>query len=220
MLAVSADVGLLVLGGRLKVRELLSARLGDVLSQLFIASSILKYHASLPADLRNDQHAEYALRRAFVNAQQALIGFYDNFPVRWLGCALKRLAFPFGVPVKPASDALVRALGTSMMELSPVRTALSACCYRSLDENDALGRLEVTFNRLLQVEQPLTALRKAIRKGEVAGGDFEAQLDDAIQKNVVGAEWRDPLLDYERLRRECLYTDVFDFELKEVKGRA
>ncbi len=95
ILAVSADVGLLVLGGRLKVRELLSARLGDVLSQLFIASSLVKYHASLPAELVNDQHAEYAMRRAFVAAQTALIGYFDNFPVRWLGALLKTLAFPF-----------------------------------------------------------------------------------------------------------------------------
>jgi len=220
ILAISADVGLLVLGGRLKVRELLSARLGDVLSQLFIASAILKYHASLPADLRNDQHAEFALRRAFVAAQRALLGFYDNFPVRWLGCALKWLAFPFGVPVAPASDELVRALGAAIMEPGPVRTALSECCYRSVDENDALGRLEVTFTRLLEIEEPLLALRKAVRKGEVTGVDFEQQLDDAVRKSLVPAEARDKLLDYERLRRECLYTDVFDSALKEVTGRA
>lgn len=220
MLAITADVSLLVMGGRLKVREMLSARLGDVLSQLFIASSILKYHASLPLDLRNDQHAEYALRRAFVRAQNALLGFYENFPVRWLAGLLKCLAFPFGLPVKPASDQLVRDLGAAMMEFGPVRTALSECCYRSRDENDALGRLEVTFERLLQIDEPLTALRRAVRKGGVSGADFEQQLQDAVRKGVVAVEQRQALLEYERLRRECLYTDVFDFELKELKGQA
>ena len=220
ILAITADVGLLVMGGRLKVRESLSARLGDVLSQLFIASSILKYHASLPVDLRNDQHAEYALRRAFVKAQNALLGFYENFPVRWLACLLKHLAFPWGVPVKPAPDTLVRALGAAIMEPSPVRTALSECSFRSVDERDALGRLETTFALLLQIEEPLAALRRAVRKGEVQGDDFEAQLADAVNKGLVRAEDRERLLDYERLRRECLYTDVFDFELKELKGQA
>src|SRR5690606_20839808 len=109
-LAVTADVGLVVMGGSLKVREMLSARLGDVLSQLFIASSIIKYHASLPSDPINDMHAEYALRRAFVSAQRALIGYYENFPVRALGWLLKHLAFPLRMPVRHAPDKLTREL--------------------------------------------------------------------------------------------------------------
>ncbi len=40
--AFSADVSMLFLGGDLKRREKLSARLGDILSQLYIASTVLK----------------------------------------------------------------------------------------------------------------------------------------------------------------------------------
>jgi acyl-CoA dehydrogenase len=220
ILAVTADVGLLTLGGKLKMRELLSARLGDTLSQLFIASSVLKYHASLPEDARNDAHAQYALHNAFGKAQHALLGFFENFPVRWLGGLLKFLAFPFGVPVRPVSDEMIRELGAAIMEPGPVRDAIGECCHRSQDENDALGRLEITFQRLLQVEPALQLLRKARRKGEVRGDTFAAELDDAIAKGIVPAGERDRLLDYERLRYECLLTDVFDSELRELKGAA
>jgi acyl-CoA dehydrogenase len=220
VLAVTADIALLVLGGSLKVRELLSARLGDVLSQLFIASSILKYHASLPEDARNDQHAEYALRRAFVAAQRALIGFYENFPVRPLGWLLKHLAFPLRMPVRHAPDRLVRELGEAIMTTGPLRSALSEYCYQTVDENDAMGRLEVAFALLHQVQAPLTRVRKAARKGEVAGIDFDAQLADAVAKGIVSAAEQPQLAEYERLRKECLYTDVFDMDLKELKGRA
>ena len=220
ILAITADAGLLVMGGKLKTREMLSARLGDVLSQLFIASAVLKYHASLPEEAVNDLHAEYALRRCFIEMQRALVAFYDNFPLRWLGALFKRLAFPLGLPVDHGTDRLVRELGKWIMEPSTVREAISECCYRTTDVDDAMGRLEAAFQLLLQVEEPLRTLRRAVRKREVAGAGFEQQLDAAIAQGVVQAQWRQRLLDYEQLRRECLYTDVFDFELKELRGRA
>jgi acyl-CoA dehydrogenase len=219
-LAVTADIGLVVMGGSLKVREMLSARLGDVLSQLFIASSIVKYHASLPVDPINDAHAEYALRRAFVDAQRALLGFYGNFPVRAFGWLLKHLAFPLRMPVQHASDKLTRELGLAIMQPGPVRDALSEFAYRTLDENDAQGRLELTLQLLHEVEPTLIVLRKAHRKGEVVGDTFAEQLTDAIHKGIVPAAEQQKLSEYERLRRECLYTDVFDFELKELRGQA
>lgn len=220
ILAVSADVGLLTLGGQLKMRELLSARLGDALSQLFIASSVLKYHGSLRGDVHNDLHAQYALQQAFLEAQQALLGFYDNFPVRWLGAALKFLAFPFGVPVASIPDGLVRDLGAAIMELTAVRKAIAECSYRSSDERDALGRLETTFRLLVDLEQPLQALRKARRGGEVRGDTFVDQVNDALAKGLVSTTVAERLVEYERLRHECLLTDVFDAHLKELRGAA
>jgi acyl-CoA dehydrogenase len=230
VLAVTADISLLVLGGNLKIREMLSARLGDVLSQLFIASSVLKYHAALSvkttpaeaasADKINDAHAEYALRHSFVIAQRALIGFYENFPVRALGWLLKHLAFPLRMPIRHAPDQLTRELGMAIMQPSAVRDAISEQCYRSHDENDAHGRLEVTFQLLHEVEPHLIAMKKAHRKHEITGETFTEQLASAIAEGVVPLSEQHKLEEYERLRRECLYTDVFDFELKELRSRA
>jgi acyl-CoA dehydrogenase len=220
ILAVSADVGLVVMGGSLKFRESLSARMGDVLSQLFIASSILKYHASLPAGAINDAHAEYALRRAFIAAQRALLGFYENFPIKPLGWLLKHLAFPLRMPVRHAPDQLMRTLGAAIMESHAVRDAISECCYHTTDENDAQGRLELTLQLLHEVEPSLTAVHRAKRKQQIHGETFAETLDDAIAQGIVAADQKHKLLEYERLRRECLFTDVFDMELKELRGSA
>ncbi len=220
ILAVTADVGLLIMGGKLKVREMLSARLGDVLSQLFIASSILKYHAALPADPVNDLHAEYALRRSFISLQRSLLAFYDNFPVQWVGSLLRRLAFPLGLPVDHGSDRLVRELGKAIMQEQSVRTAISECCYRTLDEDDASGRIEAAFKLLQEIEEPLQTIRKAVRKGEITGGTFAEQVEQAVAQGMVYPSQREALLRYEHLRRECLYTDVFDRDLNTLQGFA
>src|SRR3546814_12067687 len=43
-LAFTSDLTMGVVGGKLKFMERLSARLGDVLSQLYIASAVLKFY--------------------------------------------------------------------------------------------------------------------------------------------------------------------------------
>jgi len=63
-------------------------------------------------------------------------------------------------------------------------------------------------------------LRRAVRKHDVEGATYAEQLDDAIRRGIVGAAERENLLHYEYLRRECLYTDVFDRNLQELQGRA
>ena len=63
-------------------------------------------------------------------------------------------------------------------------------------------------------------LRRAQRKHQLHGETFAEQLDDAIAQGLVAADQKQKLLEYERLRRECLFTDVFDMQLKEWQGRA
>src|SRR5699024_8613166 len=79
VLASFSDIAFAFLGGDLKRRELVSARLGDVHSQLLISCAILKYHATLPRDEANDAHATYALHCSLHKAQQALEDFCRNF---------------------------------------------------------------------------------------------------------------------------------------------
>src|SRR5690625_7060596 len=100
-----------VLGGELKRRELLAARLGDVLSQFCIASSILKFQSSHARTEEEDAHAHYALTLALYSAQEALYDFYANFPLRSAACALKWMAFPWGRIVSKPSDDSIRLLG-------------------------------------------------------------------------------------------------------------
>lgn len=220
ILAVTADVGMLVLGGQFKFREMLSARLGDVLSELFIASSLLKYHQSLPASEVNDLHAEYALQSAFHRAGMALTGFYDNFPVRWIGSLLKRAAFPWGLPCPAPSDRAVHALGKAIMEPSSVRDKLGTYMYHCDDPEDAIGRIEATYRALLEVEDAHRALHKAIRNGTIARGELGRQIAMAVEEGIIDRAQAEPLERYERMRYDCLLTDVFDRDLDRYLGGA
>ncbi len=219
-LAVTADLSLLTLGGQIKTREMLSARLGDVLSQLFIASAVLKFHAAQPPQRGNDLHANYALHRALYLAQEALLGFYRNVPVPGLGPLLRALVFPLGRLLPPLPDAEVAALGEAFLEPGKVRDTLSRYCHITTDEGDAFGRLEATWEALLAVEGPWRKLRKAVSRGTIVSTTFEEQLQEGVRLGLFDAAACDGLRHYERLRRDCLLTDVFDSALTQVTGAA
>ncbi len=222
VLASTSDVALALLGGDLKRRELLSARLGDVHSQLLIACAILKYHATLPRDEANDAHAHYALRRAFSLAHNSLEAFYRNFGFYGIGHVLKRLFFPFGRPCKAQApgDEQIRTLGEIIMSPSSVRDALAQPAYIPSDPDDAIGRVEATYNKLLEVEPAWLAFLKADGKGQLDGNSVLEKLKDAASKGIISEDQVEAVNEYDAMRYDCLLTDAFDKNLKKVKVHA
>lgn len=209
-LAVCSDVALGILGGDLKRRELLSARLGDVHSQLFIACALLKFRDGQEPGEALDLHTDYALTRALHLAQTALLAFLENFPMRWLGCGLRLACFPWGRPYRAPSDEQVRGLGDMIMEPNPVRALLASRIYLPQDPEDAVGRVERTYQTLLQVDDAWQHFHSAWRKGRVSGDDFAAALDDAVAKEIVSEEAAAGLRQYDAMRFDCVLTDDFE----------
>ncbi|ASK33758.1 acyl-CoA dehydrogenase [Alcanivorax sp. N3-2A] len=218
VLASFADVAFALLGGDLKRREMLSARLGDVHSELLIACAILKFHATLPRDAANDAHAAYALHRAFNHAHDALDDFSRNFGHFGIARVLKGLFFPIGRPclAHPASDDLVRELGEQIMSPTSVRDALAANAYLPQDPEDNIGRVEATYNKLLEVETEYLAFLKADGKGELSGTTIREKFEDAVAKGVFPADKLEAVFEYDAMRYDCLLTDAFDKDLKDV----
>src|SRR5690606_37348583 len=94
-------------------------------------------------------HAEYAVTLALYKAQEALIDFYDNFPVRIVAGLLKLITFSTGRIVAKPDDNLIRELGDLIMEENPVRQNLGQFIYLNHDSEDATGRVESTYQMLL-----------------------------------------------------------------------
>ncbi|MCP8900010.1 acyl-CoA dehydrogenase [Gilvimarinus xylanilyticus] len=208
--AVAADVALGVLGGDLKRRELLSARLGDVHSQLFIACSILKFHGAHPRTAEEDAHAEYALKQAFHKAQTSLQAFYANFPSKFLGWAFKFATFLWGSPYKAPNDSDIRKLGGLIMEDTSVRKMLAGYVYMNHNPEDAVGRVESTYQLLNDLGDVWHTFSRAQAKGELEGDTLDERLDDAVAKGVIEQADVEPLKTYDARRYDCLLTDNFD----------
>jgi acyl-CoA dehydrogenase len=144
-LAFCTDISLLVLGGELKRKENLSARLGDVLSYLFLASSVKKYHHDHGYPVEENHYVQWCLEYCLYHSQTALSEFCDNFPHYFIGKILKFLIFPLGKTYKLPSDKLNYYIAKTLLSPSKLRDKLSICCYINKNPEDIIGRLENAF---------------------------------------------------------------------------
>ncbi|MFU8797547.1 MAG: acyl-CoA dehydrogenase, partial [Gammaproteobacteria bacterium] len=148
-LAWVSDIAMLLLGGQLKRKEGLSARLGDVLSHLYLSSAVLKYYQENGQPTSDLPYVHWALQNNLYQIQIAFEDFFNNFPNRLLGRFMRFMVFPLGHSYKAPSDKLNHQIASSMMERSELRDRMTECCYLNDEPTDVLGRLEHAFNLVL-----------------------------------------------------------------------
>ncbi|AIL60696.1 acyl-CoA dehydrogenase [Pseudomonas alkylphenolica] len=212
--ALLADLCMMLLGGELKRRERLSARLGDVLSHLYLSSAALKrYH-----DLGSPEHLQpllsWALEESLGQAEKALDRLLDNFPNRFLGCALRLVVFPFGRRHTGPSDALdaeVAAL-IGRAKGDPALEELLAGCYRPQDADDPVGALQQACTLLDECTPLYEKLRQALKTGQVSPTPGESTIDAALRAGVLQATEAQSLEAAESARRRVIDVDAFSKE--------
>ncbi len=102
-----ADLALLTLGGNLKRREMISARLGDILSELYLLGATLKRFETDGRPEVDKPIVEFVMQRGFNRMGLAFAGVFANLPARWAAMGARIIAFPLGVPLRPPADELV-----------------------------------------------------------------------------------------------------------------
>ncbi|MDX1366595.1 acyl-CoA dehydrogenase [Pseudomonas sp.] len=215
--ALLADLSMMLLGGELKRRERLSARLGDVLSHLYLASAALKRYHDLDYPAHSRPLLCWAMEESLGHAEQALDELLSNFPSKLLGYALRVLVFPFGRRHKGPSDAqdaqVAEIIGRNSGD--PALEELLAGCYRPQAENDPVAALQQAMD-LLQNAQPLQKkLDKALKEGLVQEAPGHSLIDTAVGAGILTAEEAQSLHQAETARRVVI--DVDDFAKEELK---
>ena len=127
--ALAADVSMLVLGGSLKRREKISARLGDVLSQMYLCSAALKRFEDDGRPEEDLPLLHWAMQDALHKLQVAFDGVLQNFPSRFAALFLRLLIFPLGRCLAPPSDELGHQISKLLMQPGPARDRLTAGMY-------------------------------------------------------------------------------------------
>jgi acyl-CoA dehydrogenase len=122
--AFAADVAMLALGGYLKKKENLSARLGDVLSSMYLASMVLKHHDNQGLKADDLPLVEWACRSLLYQAQEQLHLFLRNFPNRPLAALMRLVIFPRGLTYFAPSDRLGREIVNLITRPSEARERL------------------------------------------------------------------------------------------------
>src|SRR5205814_9949892 len=96
--AFLSDVSMGSLGGALQRKEKLSARLGDILSLMYLCSATLKRYEVEGRQQADAPLLHWSMWDAMFKAQTALEGVISNFPNRTLAAVMRRIVFPLGRP--------------------------------------------------------------------------------------------------------------------------
>jgi acyl-CoA dehydrogenase len=214
--AMLADMSMMLLGGELKRRERLSARLGDVLSNLYLASAALKrYH-----DLDSPEHMHplfvWAMEESLGQSERALDELLSNFPNKILGCLLRVVVFPFGRRHKGPSDKLGAKVAAVIGRAKgdPTLEELLAGCYRPQSIEDPVGALQHACNLLNVAKALQKKLNTALRSGQVKPTVGESAIDAALEAGVLQPVEAQTLREAEAARRKVI--DVDDFSQDEL----
>ena len=183
--AITSEAALLTLGGSLKRRESLSARLGDVLSHLYLGSAVLKRFADQGRQQADWPLLEWAMTDAFYNAQQRLFEILDNLPNRFIGMSLKWALFPFGASYKPPRDALTQRAANVILRWGAARERLTDGMYIPQAEDESLAQLEDAMEKATLAQPVLNHLRQAMRNGQLKPADPEHSLVDAVTAGII-----------------------------------
>src|SRR3974390_369034 len=123
--ALCADMALLTLGGALKRKEMLSARFGDILSELYLLSAALKRWQDEGRQKEDFAALEYCMAAGFRTIENRLAEILANLPNRFVGWLLKFVVQPFGARVVGPSDRVVHQCAQLVLEPSAARERLT-----------------------------------------------------------------------------------------------
>lgn len=221
-LAFTSDFSMALLGGELKRKEKISARLGDVLSNLYLASAVLKRYHDEGEPLADLPVVEWSCQQLLHECEYALRGVITNFPVRWARLVLKGILQPFGGHRHRPSDNLGQKLAKLITEPTETRSRLTPAVFTEALPNCPIGRLESAFHKVYAAELLEKKLAKAVRAGSVHGLTLAEQINEAEQLGLLDSAEAAQLRVADQARQEVIAVDDFaDDELKRTPaGRA
>jgi acyl-CoA dehydrogenase len=205
--AFMADMALLTLGGALKRKEMLSARLGDILSELYLLSAALKRWQDEGRQKEDFPLLALCMEHGFETIEARFEQVLDNFPNRPIAWLVRFVILPFGPHRRGPSDRLRQACAGLLTEPSATRDRLTAEVYRGHGE-DGMALLERAFGLVVEAEGTMRKLHEADIR------DWR----DGLKRGLVTAEQAARLEEMEKAVAAVL--DVDDFSAAEISPRA
>ena len=219
-LAVMADTSMLLLGGKLKFKESLSGRLGDVLSQLYITSAMLKRHQDAGNPAGDQPLLAYAFHDAINKIETALSGALRNFPIRPVGWLLWLLIFPWGRRAQAPSDRLGHKVAALLMTPCDARERLANGVFTTPCANNPAGRIVSYLPKVVLAEPVERKFLKALKNSDIEALEFDAQLDEGVREGWINADERRQLEELRAMTLDAIMVDDFDPEELRSAGYA
>lgn len=210
-LAFVADFTMMILGGDLKRKESLSARLGDVLSYLYLAAAVAKYYQDHQAQSEELPFVRWSLQHCLYKIQQALDELFNNIPYAAVfGRILRFIVFPWGLRFKAPKDKLTFHVAKMLLEPSSLRERLCQHTFTGTSTEDPINIVEQAFVKAILAEPIDKKIKEAVRQQQIPRCiHWQDLLPELEQTNLFSKEeialWQEAQL----MREEVIKVDEF-----------
>ena len=208
-LALMSDISMAVFGGSLKRKERISARLGDLLSYLYLVSATLKRYNDEGRKKEDFALVKWSCQDHLYHCQRALADLINNMPSAPLRAVLKVLLFPFGRPVRKPTDQLEHKLAQLLQVPSETRNRLASYVYLKNEPLNLVGRQEQTLKDILDVEPLFERVCK--EKGlKLPFFQLDKVAQMGLEAGILSQAEADKLAAVEQSRLDVINVDDFD----------
>ena len=210
--ALITDAAMLTMQSSLKKREMLSARLGDLLSMLYLASMVLKHYENDDCPAEDMPLVDWACQYLLNQYQQAMHGILQNLPNRPVAWLLRLLIFPLGRHFNKPADILESRIVKLVCNNTPTRDRLIAGIYATAAAGNPIGSVNEVFYLALEVEPLQRKVSDAVRSGSIPDLSGIDLVTAAEQAGVVTTEEAARLRLYDEKMMDVINVDEFPYE--------
>ncbi|MEM1244302.1 MAG: acyl-CoA dehydrogenase [Pseudomonadota bacterium] len=210
ILALITDFSMLIVGGNLKRKENLSARLADVFSYLYIGSAVLKnFHEAGEPDT-DLPLVKWSLDTLLHDAQKSIHEVIRNFPNQPVALLLRMLVYPIGQHFKTPSDYLSHLVAKLLLKPNPARERFMQNICMSEKGAFPMGRLEKTLKLVIAAEGASKKVMIAQKEGKLDGYEFPAWVESAVKQDIISQDDAKLLTETHEAVMEVINVDDFD----------
>ncbi len=210
-MALLSDISMAVLGGSLKRKERLSARLGDLLSQLYLSSATLKRFEEEGCKEEDLALMQWGLQDSLYQAEQAIVELLNNFPNRLVATAMKVVLFPTGLKRRKPSDQLDGQVARIIQTPSAARSRIGRGQFLEPSPFNPVGKIEQALVDILAAEPIFNKICKATATKHPFM-QLDKIADIGLAEGLISNREADLLRKAEQGRLETINVDDFEFD--------
>lgn len=210
-LAFMSDICMAIYGGNLKRHERISARLGDMLSHLYLASASLKRYQDQGRQQQDLPLLQWAVEENLYQIQTALKGLLDNMPNKWISRVLRLMTMPWGSHLSKSKDKIEHKIARILQTDNETRDRLGAGQFLANVTGNLPGEMEQALKLVIKAEVVLDKIAKASGKKQ-AFVQLDKLANHALSQEWISQEEAELLKITEQYRLKAINVDDFSPE--------
>ncbi len=210
--AITTDIAMGSLGGNLKFKGKTTGRFADVLSWMYIGTSILRRYEAEGRRAEDLPFVHFAMKHAFYEIQKGFEGLFANLAPPGLGWFFRGPLLKWAKLnsfADEATDQQTHTIAHEVMNNIDLRARHTEGIHVPRERSQQLGLLEEAFTSVKFAEAIERKVRAAVKSKAIPKLRGDAAAKAALEKNIITQAEYEELAKADRLRWEAIQVDDY-----------